>query len=138
VTNGNDFNQQIIDEFRANQGKVGGMFEGARLLLLHHTGAKTGREYVNPLAYRRDGERLVVFGSKGGAPDHPDWYHNLRANPRARVEVDGEAHEVVARVAEGVERERIWADQKRDVPPFAEYEQKTGRQIPVVVLEPAS
>ena len=138
MTDRNDFNQQIIDEFRANQGKVGGMFEGARLLLLHHTGAKTGREYVNPLAYRPDGDRLVVFGSKGGAPDNPDWYHNLRANPRARVEVDSATREVVARVAEGDERERIWSAQKRDVPPFAEYEQKTDRQIPVVVLEPVS
>lgn len=134
----NDFNQQIIDEFRSNGGKVGGPFEGAPLLLLHHTGAKSGRRRVNPLAYGRDRDRLVVFGSKGGAPTNPDWYHNLLANPKATVEVDGDAIDVVARVAEGEERERIWERQKRAMPGFAEYEQKTSRQIPVVILEPAA
>ena len=134
----NDFNQQIIDEFRANDGTVGGPFEGAPLLLLHHTGAKTGRERLNPLAYGREHDRLVVFGSKGGAPTNPDWYHNLLAHPRAKVEVDGDTIDVVARKAEGEERERIWERQKRDMPGFAEYEQKTKRQIPVVILEPAA
>jgi deazaflavin-dependent oxidoreductase (nitroreductase family) len=134
----NDFNQQIIDEFRANGGKVGGAFEGAPLLLLHTTGAKSGRVRVNPVAYRRDGDRLVVFASKAGAPTNPDWYHNLVANPRAKVEVGTDALQVDARVAEGEERDRLWNRQKQDVPPFAEYEQKTTRPIPVVILEPAS
>ncbi len=132
----NDFNQQIIDEFRANAGHVGGMFDGSRLLLLHTTGAKTGRSRVNPLAYRRDGDRLVVFGSKGGAPTNPDWYHNLRANPRATVEVGTERFDVDASVATGSERERIWRDQREEVSAFADYEKKTDRAIPVVIREP--
>ena len=131
-----DFNGRIIEEFRANAGKVGGMFEGIPLLLLHHTGAKSGRERINPVAYRRDGDRLVVFASKGGAPTHPDWYHNLVANPAATVEVGTDTVPVVARVAEGEERERLWSAQKRDVPGFADYESKTNRSIPVVVLGP--
>src|SRR5437763_7466827 len=126
----NDFNQKIIDEFRINGGKVGGPFKGATVLLLHHTGAKSGKERVNPLAYLADGDRLAVFGSKGGAPTNPDWYHNLRANPRARVEVGTDTFDVDARVAEGEERERIFSEQKRRMPPFAEYEKNTPRQIP--------
>jgi deazaflavin-dependent oxidoreductase (nitroreductase family) len=132
----NDLNQQIIDEFRANGGHVGGMFHRSRLLLLHTTGARTGRSRVNPLAYRRDGDRLVVFGSKGGAPTHPDWYHNLQANPRATVEVGNEQFDVAARVATDAERDRIWPQQKEEVPAFADYETKTDRAIPVVILEP--
>jgi deazaflavin-dependent oxidoreductase (nitroreductase family) len=131
----NDWNSKIIDEFRANAGKVGGYFEGADLLLLHHTGAKTGTERVNPLAYLAEGDAFVVFGSKGGAPDNPDWYHNLIAHPKASVEVGTDTHDVVARVAEGEERERLWETIKRLRPGFADYEQKTDRQIPVVVLE---
>jgi deazaflavin-dependent oxidoreductase (nitroreductase family) len=138
MTQVNDFNQQIIEEFRENDGKVGGPFKGARLLLLHTTGAKSGEERVNPLAYRRDGDNLVVFGSKAGAPTNPDWYHNLRANPRAKVEVDGEECDVNARVAEGEEHDRLWQAQKDDIPNFAEYEQKTDRRIPVIVLERTS
>jgi deazaflavin-dependent oxidoreductase (nitroreductase family) len=133
----NDFNQKIIDEFRANGGKVGGMFKGAPLLLLHTTGAKTGTRRVAPLAYRRDGDHVVVFGSKGGAPTNPDWYHNLLANPRVTVEVGTEQFDADARVAEGEERERIFEQQKRDIPNFVEYEQKTDRQIPVIVIERA-
>ena len=130
-----DFNETIIEEFRTNGGKVGGMFEGRDLLLLHTTGAKSGRPRVNPLAYRRDGDRLVVFGSKGGADTHPDWYYNVRAHPEASVEVGAERFDVVARIAEGAEHDRIWRAQKSDTPAFAEYEQKTDRVIPVVVLE---
>src|SRR5947209_17314219 len=115
-----DWNQQIIDEFHGNQGKVGGMFEGTPLLLLHHKGARTGRVRVNPLAYRRDGDRLVVFASKGGAPTNPDWYHNLLANPMATVEVGTDTLEVRARPAGGEERERLWNEQKRDMPGFAD------------------
>ncbi len=132
-----DWNKKIIDEFRANQGKVGGMFEAMPLLLLHHTGAKSGKVRVNPLAYATEGDRLVVFGSKGGAPTNPDWYQNLKANPRATVEIGSETRDVRARVAEGEERERIWNRQVGIAPAFGEYQKKIKRKIPVVVLEPA-
>jgi len=132
-----DFNQQIIDEFRANQGKVGGGFEGAPMLLLHHRGAKSGTERVNPVVYQSDGGNYVVFGSKAGAPDNPAWYHNLMANPETTVEVGTDTISVRAREAVGDERERLWNRQKELMPGFAEYEQKTTRRIPVIVLEPA-
>lgn len=137
MSDANGFNARIIEEFRSRGGKVGGRFEGIPILLLHTTGAKSGRERVNPVAYRKDGDRYVVFASKGGAPASPDWYHNLIRNPRSRVEVGTGTVEVVARVAEGDEREQLWSAQKRDVPAFAEYETRTTRQIPVVILEPA-
>jgi deazaflavin-dependent oxidoreductase (nitroreductase family) len=131
-----DWNSGIIEEFHANEGRVGGMFEGMPILLLHHQGAKSGIERVNPLAYQDlGGGAVAVFGSKGGAPTNPDWYHNLRANPRATVEVGTERFDVLARVAEGEERERIWEKQKKDVPGFAQYEENTEREIPVVILE---
>ena len=129
-------NQKIIDEFRNNGGKVGGPFENIPLLLLHHTGAKTGAERINPLAYRRDGDAYVIFASKGGAPDNPTWFHNLRANPNATIEVGIDTHRVVARTAVGDERERIWTLQKQEFRGFADYEQRTEREIPVVILEP--
>jgi deazaflavin-dependent oxidoreductase (nitroreductase family) len=132
-----DFNRQVIDEFRANGGKVGGRFEGAPLLLLHHRGAKSGTEYVNPLMYQDlGGGSLAIFASKGGAPTNPDWFHNLRANPNTKIEVDTETVDVVARVASDEDRDRIWEAQKRAYPNFAEYEQSAGaRKIPVVVLD---
>jgi deazaflavin-dependent oxidoreductase (nitroreductase family) len=133
-----DWNSGIIEEFRANEGRVGGRFEGRPVLLLHHTGARSGTERVNPLAYQAlQGGGWAVFASKGGAPSNPDWYHNLKANPRARIEVGTETHDVVARVAEGDERERIWSRQIEVMPAFGEYEQRSRRQIPVVILEPA-
>jgi len=131
-----DWNKGIIEEFRANQGKVGGMFEGVPILLLHHTGAKSGKVRVNPLAYQASGDRLAVFASKGGAPTNPDWFHNLKANPRATVEVGTETRDVRARIAEGEEREKIWSRQKEIMPGFADYETKTTRKIPVIILEP--
>jgi len=134
----NDFNSRIIAEFRANAGVVGPPFEGATLLLLHTTGAKSGAERINPLVYRRDGDNLVIFASKAGAPADPHWYLNLLADPSATVEVGTETRAVTARVAEGDERERLWAAQKAEAPTFAEYEAKTTRVIPVVVLEPAA
>ncbi len=133
----NDFNAQIIEEFRENAGKVGGMFERATLLLLHHKGAKSGVERVSPLAYRREGDAYAVFGSRGGAPTHPDWYFNLVANPQTQIEVGTDTIDVVARVTEGDERDRIWQATKLAIPPMAEYETKTSRQIPVVILDPA-
>ena len=130
----NDWNRDVIDEFRANAGKVA-QFEGRSLLLLHHKGAKTGTERVNPLVYQPIGDDFAVFGSKAGAPTNPDWYHNLRANPDTVVEVGTETIPVRARVAEGEERDTIWEEQKRANPNFADYEQLTTRPIPVVILE---
>jgi len=131
----NDFNRQVIEEFRANDGKVGGPFEGAPLVLLHTTGAKSGQERISPLVYRADGDRWVIFGSKGGAPTHPDWFHNLTAHPEASIEVGTDTVPVTASVAEGEEHDRIWEAQKTAMPGFAEYEEKAGgRRIPVVVL----
>lgn len=133
----NDFNQKIIEEFRANGGKVGGPFQGVSVLLLHHRGAKSGTERVNPLAYRPVGQDLAIFASKGGAPTNPDWYHNLLAHPTTTVEVGTETIPVTARVAQGEERTAIWEPHKKDNPGFADYEKATTRQIPVVILERA-
>jgi deazaflavin-dependent oxidoreductase (nitroreductase family) len=131
-----DWNSKIIEEFRANGGKVGGGFEGAPLLLLHTTGARSGRERVNPVMYQAVGDGYAVFASKGGAPRNPDWFHNLLANPRVRAEIGTQTVELTARVADGETRERIWTAQKSAYPGFADYERKTTRQIPVVILEP--
>jgi deazaflavin-dependent oxidoreductase (nitroreductase family) len=131
-----DWNSKIIAEFRASGGKVGGGFEGAPLLLLHTTGARSGRERVSPVMYRALGDSYAVFASKGGAPTNPGWYHNLLANPRVRAEIGAQTVELTARVADGETRDRIWAAWKSDNPGFAEYERKTTRQIPVVILEP--
>ena len=137
MTTMTDRNKAIIDEFRANQGRVGGYFEGHPLLLLHHRGARSHKIRVNPLAYQAlEGGSWAVFGSKGGSPDNPDWFHNLKANPDAEIEVGTERFKVRARVAGGGERERIWERQKELMPGFADYERKTSRAIPVVVLEP--
>jgi deazaflavin-dependent oxidoreductase (nitroreductase family) len=131
-----DFNRAIIAEFRANAGKVGGYFAGANLLLLHTIGAKSGQPRTNPLVYVRDGDRLVVAASKGGADTNPDWYYNLRANPTATVEVGAEQFPVRAMiVTEEPERSRLYAKLVEHRPGFAEYEQKTGRKIPTAVLE---
>ena len=134
MTEYDDWNRRVVDEFRGNGGKVA-QFEGRPLLLLHHTGAKTGTERVNPLVYLPVGDDFAVFGSKAGADTNPAWYHNLRAHPDTTIEVGTETLPVHARVAESAERERIWEEQKRVNPNFAEYEQKTTRPIPVVVLE---
>lgn len=135
----NEWNQRVIDEFRANDGKVGGDMEGWPLLLLHHTGAKSGTERVTPLVYQRLGETgaVAVFASKAGAPTSPDWYHNLVAHPATTIELGAERVPVVARVATGDERTTIWEQQKALFPNFAEYEAKTTREIPVVVLDRA-
>ena len=133
-----NWNTAIIDEFRQNEGRVGGHFEGHTLLLLHHRGAKSGIERVSPLAAQDLGNgSWAVFASKGGAPTNPDWYHNLVANPDASIEVGTERLDVQARVVDGDERKRIWSKQKEIMPGFAEYEKRTSRAIPVIVLEPA-
>jgi deazaflavin-dependent oxidoreductase (nitroreductase family) len=137
VAEPSDFNSQIIAEFRANGGKVGGRFENATVLLLHHAGAKSGKERVNPLAYQKVGDGFAVFASKAGAPTNPDWFYNVQANPLTKVEVGTEVVEVRARVAEGTERDQIWNRQKERGPHFAGYEETAKpRVIPVVVLEP--
>jgi deazaflavin-dependent oxidoreductase (nitroreductase family) len=131
-----DFNAQIIEEFRANEGRVGGMFEGATLLLLHHTGAKSGKSRTNPLGYLSDKGRYVIFASKAGAPTNPDWYHNLKADPNVTIEVGTDTIQVVASEATGDERDRLYRTQAERVPQFAEYEKQTERVIPVIVLTP--
>jgi deazaflavin-dependent oxidoreductase (nitroreductase family) len=131
-----DFNTKIIEEFHANEGRVGGMFEGTPLLLLHHTGARSGKSRVNPLAYQSDDGRYVVFASKGGAPTNPDWYHNLKAQPDVSIEVGTDTIDVVASEAIGEERERLYRTQAERTPQFAEYERQTERVIPVIVLTP--
>jgi deazaflavin-dependent oxidoreductase (nitroreductase family) len=134
----NDWNNKIIEEFRANGGKVGGPFEGAPLLLLHTTGAKSGQERVHPMMYRPTDGGYAVFASKAGAPTNPAWYHNLVANPDVQAEIGSQTLALRARVAGDAEREPIWTAQKTEYPGFQEYEEKTTRRIPVVILEPAS
>lgn len=132
-------NQNVIEEFRANGGNVGRAFGGSKLLLLlHTTGAKTGEERINPVVYLPVDGDYAVFASKGGAPTNPDWYYNLIANPEVTIEVGAETMPATARVAEGEERERIWAEQIQVAPGFAEYEKATSRAIPVVILQPGS
>jgi deazaflavin-dependent oxidoreductase (nitroreductase family) len=130
-----DFNSKIIAEFRANGGKVGGRFEGAPVLLLHTTGAKSGQERVNPMMYQTVGDGFAVFASKAGAPVNPDWYHNLLAHPRVKAEIGTETIELTARVADDATREPIWTEWKQAYPGFADYESKTTRQIPVILLD---
>ncbi len=137
MSEANDRNKGIIDEFRANQGRVGGHFEGKTLLLLHTKGAKSGQERINPVAYVKDGERFVVIASKGGAPTHPDWYHNLVANPHVTIEVGTETFHVYAAVAEEPERTRLYNKMVEMMPGFDDYRKKTTRKIPVFVLTPA-
>jgi deazaflavin-dependent oxidoreductase (nitroreductase family) len=134
----NDWNRQVIEQFRANGGRVAGQFEGAPLLLLHTTGAKTGQKRVNPVMYLDlDGHRYV-FASKAGAPQNPDWYRNLTANPDVEVEAGSETYTATAVPVTGDERDRIYAEQSRRYPGFAEYQEKTSRRIPVVELLPKS
>jgi deazaflavin-dependent oxidoreductase (nitroreductase family) len=129
-----DWNKAIIDEFRANAGKVGGQFAGRTLLLLHTTGAKSGEERVNPVVYFVDGERYVVIASKGGAPTNPDWYYNLSANPEVTVEVGTEQFQAVAQVTSEPERTRLYEQMETVNPGFTEYKTKTTRSIPVITL----
>jgi len=128
------FNDNLIEEFRANGGKVGGMFAGAPLMLLTTTGAKSGQPRVAPLVYTTDGDDYVIIASKGGAPTNPDWYHNIVANPEVTVEIGTETFPARARVADA-DRDRLFDQQAALMPNFAEYQQNTTRRIPVVVLE---
>ena len=131
-----DRNRPIIEEFRANAGKVGGHFAGRTLLILHSVGARSGLERVNPLAYVRDGDHLVIIASKGGSPTNPGWYYNLLANPRVTVEVGTEQFEAEAAEASEPERSRLYAKMVEMMPAFADYERKTTRVIPVFTLTP--
>jgi deazaflavin-dependent oxidoreductase (nitroreductase family) len=141
VADWNETNREVIEEFRANAGAVdeamGGYFEGKPMLLLHTTGAKTGAERVTPLMYLDDGDRRFVFASKGGAPDNPDWFYNLKANPDVAVEVGTERYPARATVITGPERDRIYAAQVAVLPQFGDYEKSTSRTIPVVEVTPA-
>jgi deazaflavin-dependent oxidoreductase (nitroreductase family) len=134
VTTTNNFNDRIVEEFRTNKGIVGGPFAGAPMLLLTTIGAKSGTHRTNPLVYLPDGDRFIIFASKGGAPTNPDWYHNLVAHPETTVEVGTETIPVTAVVVTGEERDRLYATQAALRPAFADYEAKTTRRIPVVAL----
>ena len=134
MTTPNDRNAAIINEFRENEGKVGGPFQGAPVLLLTTRGARTGQTRVNPMMYLQDGDRLLVFASKGGAPSHPDWYHNLVANAEATVEVGTETYPAKATSLSGEERDNKYAQQVALYPGFGDYEKRTSRVIPVVAI----
>lgn len=136
MTDFNEFNRGIIAEFRENGGVVGGMFEGAPMILVNHRGAKSGKEYTSPLVYTRDADSYVVMASKGGAPEDPEWFRNLVANPDVTVQVGTQTIPVRARVAEGDERARLFRAHADAMPNFDEYARATTREIPVVVLEP--
>ena len=136
MSNLNERNMVIIQEFRANAGKVGGPFAGKSLLLLHTIGAKSGQSHVNPVASIRDGDRLVIIASKGGAPTNPDWYYNILANPLVSVETGTEQFQARASIAVEPERTRLYNQMVEMMPGFAEYQRKTTRVIPVVILTP--
>ncbi len=129
-----DYNTAIIEEFRANAGKVGGRWEGRELLLLTTTGRESGRKHTTPVVFTRESDRLLVYASKGGAPKHPDWYLNLVAQPEVVVEVGADRYDATAAPLEGDERNRAFAAQAARIPIFGEYQEKAGRTIPVVAL----
>jgi deazaflavin-dependent oxidoreductase (nitroreductase family) len=138
VSTTDNWNDRIIEEFRANEGRVGGNFAGAPQLPLHSSGAKTGIERVSPIMYRAVDGAFAVFASEAGAPTNPAWLHNLVAHPDASIEVGTRTLFVTARVTSGAERATIWAQQKADYPGFADYEARTTREIPVVILDPVA
>ena len=130
----NEYNKQVIAEFRANEGKVGGQMENMPVILLTMTGAKSGRTITKPLVYTTDGERIVVIASFAGAPHHPGWYHNLVAHPEVTLEIGAERFRARAEVTSGEERQRLFDAQAAQMPIFHDYQKKTSRQIPVVVF----
>ena len=136
-TSPSEYNATIIAEFRANQGRVGGMWQETPLLLLHHTGAKSGASRVNPVAYLPDDRCYLIWAANGGAPKHPDWFHNLKAQPNTRIEVGSETIDVVAEEATGTERERLFARAAERYPQLHELAGKTPRVIPLIVLTPS-
>jgi deazaflavin-dependent oxidoreductase (nitroreductase family) len=132
-----EFNKKIVEEFRANAGNVGGMFKGMPMVLLTVKGAKSGKTYTTPLVYSRDGARYVLIASMAGAPNNPDWYHNIKANPNVTLEIGTEKFAAKATVTSGEERERLYNAQAAIMPIFNDYRKKTTRQIPVIALERA-
>ena len=137
MADANDFNTRIIEEFRANAGVVGGPFEGAPMVLVTTTGAKSGQPRTSPLVYLPDGDRVVIFASKAGAPTNPDWYHNLKANPEVTVEVGADAYRATAVEVTGDDRDALYAAQVARMPGFQTYADSTDRVIPVIALERA-
>ncbi len=131
-----DWNAGVIAEFRNNHGKVGGYFNGAPLLILHNIGARSGHARLNPMMYLKDGDRYLVFASKGGADTNPDWYYNVKAHPNVQIEVGDETINVRAEEIIGAERDKLYARQASIYPTFAEYQQKTKRIIPIISLQP--
>ena len=131
-----DWNRQTVEAFRANKGQVGGMWEGRPLLLITTTGAKSGQHRTNPVMYLREGDRVFVFASKGGAPSHPDWYRNLLAHPEVTVEIGDQIYTAIAKPLTGEERDSIYARWAQQYPQFREYQEKTSRTIPVIELQP--
>ncbi|HZE37382.1 MAG TPA: nitroreductase/quinone reductase family protein [Stackebrandtia sp.] len=131
-------NQQVIDEFRSSAGVVGGDFDGVPLLLLTSTGARTGLARTMPMTYLRDADRLVVFAANGGRPQHPAWFHNLLTHPVAHVEVGTESFDAAVTVLDGETRRRLWTEQLKHTPYFAGFQEKSGREIPVIALARAS
>jgi deazaflavin-dependent oxidoreductase (nitroreductase family) len=131
-----EYNAKIIAEFRANEGRVGGIWEGTPLLLLHHTGAKSGLSRVNPVAYLRDDDRYLLWAANGGAPKNPDWYHNLDAHTNTRIEVGSETIDVVADEATGEERDRLFATAAKRYPQLDDLARGADRVIPIIVLRP--
>jgi deazaflavin-dependent oxidoreductase (nitroreductase family) len=136
MTDFNDFNRRLIEEYRATGGQVSGQFAGP-LLLLTTTGVRTGLHHTIPAMYRRDGDRLLVFASNSGAAKHPHWYTNLVAHPKATVEIGTDSYPALAVITDGEERERLFAEAAAQYPVFVEYERRSGRRIPVVALERA-
>lgn len=134
MSNPNNWNENVINEFRTNAGKVGGPFEGKTLLLLHTIGARSGQERINPVACVKDGAHYVIIASKGGAPDNPDWYYNIVAHPQVSVEYGTEIFKAKAEVVPEPERTRLYAKMVEHMPGFADYEKKTTRIIPVIIL----
>jgi deazaflavin-dependent oxidoreductase (nitroreductase family) len=129
------FNRKVVDEFRSNKGNVGGQFKGAPMIIVTHTGAKSGKSYTTPLVYTKDGDRYVIIASKAGAPTNPDWYHNLKAHPEVTLEVGTEKFKARAKEVTGAERDRLYKAQADMMPFFNDYAKKAGRVIPVFVLE---
>lgn len=132
----NEWNRRIVEEFRANKGQVGGMWEGRPLLLLTTTGARSGQRRTHPVMYLREGDRLFVFASKEGAPTHPAWYHNLLAHREVTVEIGDQTYHAIAKPLTGAERDQVYAQWAQKYPQFREYQEKTSRTIPVIELEP--
>jgi deazaflavin-dependent oxidoreductase (nitroreductase family) len=131
----NEFNRKVIDEFRSNKGEVGGQFKGMPILLLTTTGAKTGKSFTKPLAYTTDGNRIVLIASFAGSPHHPAWFVNLEKNPTVTVEIGADRYQAKAIVTAGTERKRLFEAQAAKMPIFNDYQKKTAREIPVVVLD---